>query len=208
MELKSTVQRYGVLSLPAGILFSFGLFGCRLGQLRNRSAAYVINTICIINYVIICVVTMGFMIRHREMKHFHEAYVVLYYGYVLMYSTIMMFTFYRQYNLKCLLEDVAEIREMKLTKIDKFLLGVMLCVIVPLLGYLFKDTVTFAVDVCGSGNSTSFYLSALVDTSNGTNALLCLDIILLQVGLEFFVSLLPFSGYKHVFTIPTRSQRA
>ena len=178
-------RRYGVLSLPVGTMLCFGLFGFRPAQVPFKPLGYVINAFCILNYVLICTCSVGFLVNNFHINNFGEAYMMAVVIYIAIYFTVLMFTFYRKYNLKRLLDDVVKVKRNKLTNMDTFFICLMFFAISAALIYLIQVVVTPIADVCKNGKNYSSFTAPLMDTSN--RGLICLFTILREcIGYIYF----------------------
>ena len=171
--------RYGLLSLPVGTMLCLGLFGFRPGQVPLKPFGYAINGYCTVNYVLVSTCAIGFLVNNFHLRTFGEGYVIVLVIYIEIYFTVLMFTFYRKYNLKRLVDDVVKVKRNKLTKVDMSFICMMFFAILAALIFLLQGVVPSIVDVCKNGKNHSSYTPPIVDTSN--RGLLCLFGILQQL---------------------------
>ena len=183
------LHRYGLLSLPVGTMLCLGLFGFRPGQVTLKPLGYVTNGYCILTYVLASTCAVGFLVNNFPIRKFTEAYVIAVVIYIEIYFTVLMFTFYRKYILKRLMDDVVKVKRNKLTKMDTAFVCLMFFAVLAALIFLLQGVVTPMIDVCKNGKNHSSYASPIVDASN--RGVLCLFMILQQLifNIHFYLGI-------------------
>ena len=116
----SLIKHYEILILPIFLMIPFGCFGFKPGQFAKGIVAYFINFLCIIYLVLFSFLTMHFVFEPKHIVIEAQVRVAFIYFFTLANFVLLLFKFYRKYNLYCLLEDIVEIRQICLSKIETF----------------------------------------------------------------------------------------
>ena len=107
------------------MMMLFGLFGHRPGQINNKIISFLLNLLCFINYLIICVVVVCFL---RDIVQFNRYSLLYYEGFSVLVGinyTFLLHILYKKHNLFCLLEDVRILRRTRMQKTKLLHLWVM-----------------------------------------------------------------------------------
>ena len=106
-------KHYGILSLPIAIMMPLGLLGSRNGQVIKGCICYLINFLVILNYGILPFISFGFFSNTATLLHFSNvylAYAVFKFTILIIFFTLLIFKFYKKYNVVCLLDDISKTR--------------------------------------------------------------------------------------------------
>ena len=112
--MSNIVKEYGILTLPIVMMMMFGLFGHRPGQIKIKIISFLLNFLCFINYLIILVVVVWYL-RAILINYQHLDFVMIVFaGFCTLlvgYSTLLLYIFYKKYNLFCLLQDAKNLQK-------------------------------------------------------------------------------------------------
>ena len=131
--MSNTVAEYGIITLPILMMMLFGLFGHRPGQIRNKFISFSLNLLCFINYLIILVVVVWYL-RAILINYQHVDFVMIFFAgfctLVVGYSIFLLFIFYKNYNLFCLLQDAKNLQKGCVRKIHLVYVWIMFLLII------------------------------------------------------------------------------
>ena len=172
MPSMSNMKEYAILTLPIVTMMLFGLFGHRSGQIKNKCLSFLMNFICFINYLILCVVTINYL---RLMLISYDYALIFYAGVCILfviYYTFLLYICYKNYNLFCLLQDVRGIRKMCMQKKNTIYILIMFVLIIINFSASISFSLYSIVVPAFKGSDVHFTIKTSNPTLNGFVALI------------------------------------
>ena len=147
--------RHGVLTLPLSFMLCFGLLGFRAGQIFNKIIGFVINSMFILNYVLVVAIGTGYLIANNyegRVTKFYSGFVIV----IMIQFTFLNYIYYKKSNLISILEDITLTRQHKLSKKEiLFVIFTFLSVVVSS-GIIVTEMSKMAISIFTNG-CTNFF---------------------------------------------------
>ena len=135
---EKTFYGRGVLNLPLVIMLPLGLLGLRPGQLFNKIIGYFINLMFFFNYGVIMAVTIARFSNVKDYEY-EKTHVKFFTGFAVFMTikfTVLIFIYFKRYNVVNLLEDITKIRKCSLSKRELLFVTIQFTTVFTMVIYL------------------------------------------------------------------------
>ena len=102
----SLFKKYGIFSLPLGLMALFGLLGQRPGELFTKYPSLILNLYVAFTCVNIIINDTGHVIKNYDFISVERFFYAFYYGVTLTSLAFLLYKMYKEYNLYSLLNDI------------------------------------------------------------------------------------------------------
>ncbi len=178
------VKEFGILLLPIVIMTPFGLFGFRHGQFLKTFGFFVVNGLCIFNYFLSFLVTLGCLFHLTDTS----TLTILTFCFRLetqISFSVLLCQLYKTNNIFSLLKDVTNRREKKLNGKEMTYIFIMGILIVAFQIYLNFSVAHVVLEVMQTGKTDVWRFYTLDTNSPLLNKILLLVEIVIYLNTSF-----------------------
>ena len=177
--------RYGILALPMALMFTFGLFGFRPGQMMKGMMGYVVNFIFILNFLLILCIGIGYLFTADFQSRILNKLIAIFFIFMMVEFAMLCYIYYKKYNVFYLLEDIRKVRSQTLNKKDLFIIGAFFMSIITSLVIIFYVSMTVILNVFVTGQSFIWKpISIQTDNPTGVKILVIIEILVINTNMS------------------------
>ena len=147
-------------------MVTFGMFGLRPGQAVNRKLGYVINVLYLLNFTLVVLVGIGYLITTKSYDNSTSIFLGVSVVFMMVKFSSLCFIFYKKNNLFCLLENIIKMRKNCLNRKELLLIIITFILIITQVGYMCSFFLEIVIDVFKNGSSLYGWGPYTVQTDN------------------------------------------